>query len=214
MFSTSTYSQKLPRPQYLQQLQRSNETLRCQNKYLKERDFINFKKIKEDFDIGFFDFRLKRYINNAEYYVNEYKGKCENLSHYSNDKNKKKCESLKLQLITSLKIAYNILSIYLTKKTLKRITKVANKPYDTDRINKLVCSLNALAALNKKTEICPADSTRFQSIQTLINMFSNKFKDNNNMHKLADVFIKSLLPKIVANNLFSKFTASLILLFS
>jgi len=182
-------SNRLHRQQ--QQQQKESES-RCTKKYLANDGYIDFKQIKDDFDIGgIFDyFGIGRYLNDAEAKKELYKNKCENRRLNSNATNK--CNKIKESRNKAYKVAYNILSTYLKKKTLKRITKVASKPYKVDRINKLACSLKALFNIHN-TNLCTSSSDSFRKTSDLIKAFTDKFRDNRNMYKLADVFIDSII---------------------
>jgi hypothetical protein len=134
---------------------------------------------------------MGRYFNDAEAKKELYKTKCE--GRRLNNKATLKCNTIKESRNKAYKIAYNILSTYLKKKTLKRITKVAGKPYKVDRINKLACSLKALSDIHNNTNLCTSSSDRFKQSSELIKAFTDKFKGNDNMYKLSEIFIKSII---------------------
>ena len=181
---------------YLQPQQQKEPERRCTKNYIAREnhiDYVDFKKIKEDFDIGgIFDyFGMGRYLNDAEAKKTLYKNKCEGRT--LNNKGRLNCTSIRDSRNKSYKVAYNILSTYLKKKTLKRITKVADKPYKVDRISKLACSLRALSDIHSNTNLCTSSSDRFKQTSELIKAFTDKFKGNENMYKLSEIFIKSIV---------------------
>jgi hypothetical protein len=185
-----------PGLEYRQQQQQKEPERRCTKSYLAREnyiDYVDFKKIKEDFDIGgIFDyFGMGRYFNDAEAKKALYKNKCEGRT--SNNKTKLKCTPIRESRDKAYKVAYNILSTYLKKKTLKRITKVADKPYKVDRINKLACSLRALTDIHTNTNLCTSSNDRFKHPSELIKAFTDKFKGNDSMYKLSEIFIKSII---------------------
>jgi hypothetical protein len=179
--------------QLRQQKQQKEPDRRCTKNYITDDNYIDFKQIKEDFDIGgIFDyFGMTKYLNDAESKKQLFIKKCSSLT--SNDKRKDNCKVIAESRTKAYKVAYNILSTYLKKKTLKRITKVADKPYKVDRITKLACSLRALSNLHSNTNLCQSSSDRFKSLTDLIKAFTDKFKDNDNMYKLSEIFIKSII---------------------
>lgn len=190
------YNNRRRRQLLLEQQQKQNLKYepRCTSKYLGSDNFIDFKKIREDFDIGgiFNYFSINKYLNNAETKKKIYKDNCENKSSLSN-KNKIKCSNLLLSRNKAYKLAYNILSTYLKKKSIKRITKVADKPYKLERINKLTCALKALGEVQSNTNYCASSSDRYKNLEELVTMFVNKFQGNPNIRKLSEVFITSLI---------------------
>jgi hypothetical protein len=196
LFYGSNYRLQQQQLQQQQRLQQKESESRCTKKYLIKENYVNyidFKQIKDDFDIGgIFDFSgIGSYLNDAEAKKKLYNTKCENRRLNTNAK--KKCNQIKELRDKAYKVAYNILSTYLKKKTLKRIAKVAGKPYKVDRINKLACSLKALSDIHNNTNLCTSSSDRFIDTKSLIDKFTAKFKDSRNMYKLAEVFIDSII---------------------
>ena len=113
--------QKQKQQQQQQQQQQGKQTSRCTKSYLANDTFIDFRKIRDDFDIRrIFDwYSIGRYMNYADAQKKIYIKKCEKRT--LNKEKQDKCRTIYNERNKAYKLAYNILSTYLKKNTLKQM---------------------------------------------------------------------------------------------